>query len=325
MRTLGRLVLIVVVLGLIGVVAFYLHPIWVLKQETHFGLFLSRVQSNYVLTPEGRVHYYEAEPRIAGGGVPLVLVHGLGARDEDWAPMLKRLKRAGFHVYAPDLEGYGRSPKPRDGDYSIAGEESFVYDFIESIGLQKTDVGGWSMGGWIALKLALDHPEIVDRVVVYDSAGLRFELGYPTTIFHPQTTDDVQRLFAQMDPERPPLENFVRRDILGIMQEKQWVVDRSLASMLTGRDLLDGSLPSLKEPLLIVWGDRDELIPLAVGERMHELTPGSELDILEGCGHLSPGLCSRRAAQATADFLKAEPPPQGSVRTLTQMHEGAHL
>jgi len=63
MRTLGRLVLVVLVLGVLLGVTFYLRPIWVMQQATHFGLFLSRVQSNYVLTPEGRVHYYEAEPR----------------------------------------------------------------------------------------------------------------------------------------------------------------------------------------------------------------------------------------------------------------------
>ena len=159
MRTLGRLVLVVLVLGVLLGITFYLRPLWVMQQGTHFGLFLSRVQSNYVLTPEGRVHYYEAEPRIPGGGIPIVLVHGLGDRDEAWAPMLRRLKRAGFHVYAPDLLGYGRSPRPENGDYSINGQTKFVYDFIQALGLQKTDLGGWSMGGWIALKLALDHPE----------------------------------------------------------------------------------------------------------------------------------------------------------------------
>jgi pimeloyl-ACP methyl ester carboxylesterase len=320
MKTLGRLVLIVVVLGVLLAVGFYLRPVWMTTQETHFGLFLSRVQSNYVLTPEGRVHYYEAEPRIPGGGVPLVLIHGLGARDEYWAPMLKRLKRAGFHVYAPDLLGYGRSPHPQNGDYSIANEEKFVYDFIQAIGLQKTDIGGWSMGGWIALRLALDHPEVVDRVVVYDSAGLRFNLNFPPTIFHPQTTEDMQRLLTQMDPERKPEPQFVLRGIMRAKGNQQWVVDRSVASMMTGRDLLDDRLSSLSEPLLIVWGQRDNLIPLPVGERIHQLVPRSELDILEGCGHLAPAFCSRRAAQATVDFLKAEPPPAGSVRTLRNMH-----
>ncbi len=319
MRTLGRIVLVVVVLGVVLGVAFYLRPIRVMRQATHFGLFLSRVQSNYVLTPEGRVHYYEAEPRVPGGGIPIVLVHGLGDRDEAWAPMLKRLKRAGFHVYAPDLLGYGRSPKPQDGDYSISGQTKFVYDFIQSLGLQKTDIGGWSMGGWIALKLALDHPELIDRVVVYDPAGLRFELNEPRKLFEPQTTDDVQRLFSVMEPDAKPIPMYVRRDLLRAIQNIQWTIDKNLSSM-NEKDLLEARLPSLTEPLLIVWGADDHLIPLSVGQQMHRIVPASELDILAGCGHLEPNRCSARAAQATADFLKANPVPSGSVRTLQSMH-----
>lgn len=320
MRTLGRLLLIVILLGVVLAVTFYRRPLWVIEQETHFGLFLSRVQSNYVLTPEGRVHYYEAEPRIPGGGIPLVLVHGLGDRDEAWAPMLKRLKRAGFHVYAPDLMGYGRSPKPQNADYSISGEEKFVYDFIQSIGLQKTDLGGWSMGGWIALKLAVDHPEVIDRVVVYDAAGLRFDLPYANTIFDPKSTDDVQRLFSQMEPTAPPIPLYVGRDMLRSMQAKQWVIDRNLSSMFKGDDLLDDKLAGLQEPLLILWGGDDRLIPLSVAQRMHQLVPRSELDVLEGCGHLAPARCAGRSSQATVDFLKATPPPEGSVRILRSMH-----
>lgn len=320
MRALGRLILLCVVLCLILAVAFFVRPVWVARQGTHFGLFLSRVQSNYVLTPEGRVHYYEAEPRIPGGGIPLVLVHGLADRDESWAPMLKRLKRAGFHVYAPDLLGYGRSPKPQDADYSIDGEEKFVYDFIQSLGLQKTDIGGWSMGGWITLKFALDHPDVVDRVVVYDAAGMRFDAHSASTSFHPQTPDDIQQLFSRMEPDAKPLPAFVRRDILRAMQSEQWVIDKNMEAMDTGRDLVDTRLPSFAEPLLIVWGGDDHLIPLSVGERMHQLIPSSELDILAGCGHLAPKTCSSRAASATADFLKANPAPSGSLRTLQAMH-----
>ena len=89
---------------------------------------------------------------------------------------------------------------------------------------------------------------------------------------------------------------------------------------MTENDLLESRLPSLTEPLLIVWGSDDHLIPLAVGEQMHQLVPRSELDILVGCGHLAPNRCSSRAASATADFLKANPVPSGSVRTLQSMH-----
>ena len=112
MKTLGRLVLLVLLLVLVFGIVLYEQPLWVQRQDVHLGLFLHRVQSNYVMTPEGRVHYYEAEPRFAPGhGIPNVLVHGLGDRAESWAPMLERLKKAGFHVYAPDLLGYGRSPR----------------------------------------------------------------------------------------------------------------------------------------------------------------------------------------------------------------------
>ena len=318
MRALGRLLLVAVVLGLIGFVLFLKQPIWLGRQYTHLGLFLAHVQSNYVLTPEGRVHYYDAEPRIPGGGVPLVLIHGLGDRDESWAPMLKRLKGAGFHVYAPDLLGYGRSPKPAYGDYSMAGESKFVYDFIQSLGLQKTDLGGWSMGGWIALELAHDHPELLDRVVVFDAAGLKFQPTYSFDVFQPKTPADVQKLWSLLEPEAKPLPENVREAALRNMDSASDTVSRNLQSMRAG-PAMDAVLPTLPEPLLIVWGSTDGLIPLSVGREMHALDPHSELDIVEGCGHLAPLLCAARVAPAVADFLKSDPPPEGGVRTLANM------
>jgi pimeloyl-ACP methyl ester carboxylesterase len=320
MRRFERLVLLVILVLLVCGAVFYRRPVWVAKQMTHFGLFLAHVQSNYVLTPEGRVHYYEAEASVPGGGIPVVLVHGLADSDESWAPMLKRLKRAGFHVYAPDLLGYGRSPKPEGSDYSIMTQEAFVTDFIQALGLQKPDVGGWSMGGWVVLKLALDHPEMVDRVMVYDAAGIRFDGAAGTAdIFHPQTVDELNKLAATLEPEAPPLRPFIARDALRSLQEMQPVVDKGMASMQSGKDLLDGRLQGLTPPLLIVWGELDRLIPVSAGYALHGMVPNSELDIVQGCGHLAPKTCSARVAAATADFLKAKPAPVGLVRTLTNM------
>jgi pimeloyl-ACP methyl ester carboxylesterase len=288
----------------------------------HLGLFLARVQSNYVAMPEGRVHYYEAEPRVSGGGIPLVLVHGLADRGESWAPMMERLKRAGFHVYAPDLLGYGRSPKPADSDYSIATQARFVQDFIAALGLQRPNIGGWSMGGWVVLKLAADHPELVDRVIVYDAAGLNYDPGHDlergSRFFHPNSGTDIQSLYDLLEPHAKPIPQLVLRDLMR-HRDGQWVVDRSVTSMRTGRDVVDAALPTLAEPLLIVWGSDDKLISLGTGERMHALDPRSELDIVEGCGHLAPKTCPDRVAAATADFLKAQPAPSGQVRTLTKM------
>lgn len=316
-----RILLLVVLLLIAGGITFYERPLWTEQQWTHLSLFAHRVQSNYVLTDSGyRVHYYEAEPRFAPGhGVPLVLIHGLADRDESWAPMLKRLKKAGFHVYAPDLLGYGRSPKPADGDYSIAGQEKYIADFIQALGLQKPHVAGWSMGGWIALKLALDHPDMVDRVVVYDAAGVRAGMPAPGNTFDINTPEDVDRLVAKMEPEAKPLPRFVARDAVRRFQENEPITQRYLTSMTGGKDLLDDKLSQLTSPLLIVWGSEDKLTPLAVGQAMHSMVKTSELDVLEGCGHLSPLICDVRAASATADFLKSNPVPQGGERTLANM------
>jgi pimeloyl-ACP methyl ester carboxylesterase len=318
MKTLGRLLLLVVIAGLVFGGLFYERPLWVLQQGTHLSLFLHRVQSNYVMMPEGRVHYYEAESRVPGGGIPLVLVHGLADRDESWAPMLERLKRSGFHVYAPDLLGYGRSPKPADSDYSISTQEQFVADFIQAIGLQKPNVGGWSMGGWIVLKLALDHPDMVDRVVIYDSAGIHQQVEGGANIFHPTNGPALQHLADLLEPHAKPMPAFVMKDALRTLGEGQWVVDKSMASMEGGNDLLDTRLGGLTEPLLIVWGSDDQLLPLTIGQQLHGMVPRSEMDILAGCGHLAPKTCPDRAAAVTVDFLMENPAPSGGTYTLSQ-------
>jgi pimeloyl-ACP methyl ester carboxylesterase len=318
-KALGTLLLLVLVLGLVGGAVFYERPLWVAEQQVHLGLFFARVHSEYVLLPEGRTHYYEAEPNIPGGGVPLVLIHGLGDRSESWAPMLERLKRAGFHVYAPDLLGYGRAPKPANSDYSIQTEEQFVVDFIQALGLQRPNIGGWSMGGYVTLKLALDHPELVDRVVVYDAAGIKFDLPYGPDVFQLKDPAAVARLQSLLEPNARPLPQFVLRDVVRHFATQQNVVDKQMSDMLSGRDILDDRLSSMTRPLLIVWGGDDKLLPLAVGEKMHALDPRSELDIVEGCGHLAPRVCPARVAAATADFLRAQPVPTAQVRTLTNM------
>jgi len=78
-------------------------------------------------------------------------------------------------------------------------------------------------------------------------------------------------------------------------------------------------LQGLQVPLLIVWGGLDGLIPVSAGYAMHGMVPSSELDVVQGCGHLAPKTCPGRVAAATADFLKADPVPVGGVRVLTNM------
>jgi pimeloyl-ACP methyl ester carboxylesterase len=305
----GFLIVVLVVLPV-----FYFKPLWVADQELRLKLWREGVQSKYVEAGGYRMHYLEALPAKGAPGTPLLLVHGLGARSEDWAAMIPALAAKGFHVYAPDLPGYGRSEQPADASYSIAMEEKAVMQFMQSVGLTRADVGGWSMGGWVAMKLALDHPELVDRLVVYDSAGIYFPPTFGADLFVPTDVAGVHRLVTILSPHPQQMPDFVVKAVLRKFAENGWVVHRSMAEMTNGRDLMDFRLQGMQRPTLIMWGAKDELIPLSVGKKMHELIPGSVLNVVEGCGHLAPLECSEPVVKGTVDFLRAEPPMQGGVR-----------
>jgi pimeloyl-ACP methyl ester carboxylesterase len=155
---------------------------------------------------------------------------------------------------------------------------------------------------------------------VYDAAGITFkQAGDSAAAFHPTDGPGLQRLYSLLEPHAKPLPEFVLRDVLRHSGDVQWVVDREMKSMETRKDALDGRLGALTEPVLLVWGSDDLLIPVAVAQQMHEENPRSELDVIEGCGHLAPKSCPARVAIATSDFLKTNPAPSGGVHTLQRV------
>ena len=85
--------------------------------------------------------------------------------------------------------------------------------------------------------------------------------------------------------------------------------------MTNGKDLLDFRLYKISQPMLIVWGEQDALIPLSAGETIHKSVSQSVLNVIEGCGHMAPAECSRPVIESTVDFLKAEPPMRGGEKT----------
>ena len=310
---------LLVVLALVGASAFYLHPLEANDLKTRFHLWKQHVKSEYVQVDGYRIHYFEAKsphfPGSAGDGRPLVLVHGLGSRGEDWSPLIPTLASQGFHVYALDLLGYGRSPRP-DVDYSIQLEEQTVVDFMQAMHLGHADIAGWSMGGWIVLSLAVDHSELVDRLVIYDAPGIYFPPTFGNSLFTPTDTAGLLRLTSMLSPHPQPFPPFVARAAIKRLQANAWILDRSVSSMTSGRDLLDFKLQKIDKPTLLVWGGADRLIPLSVGVTMHARIPHSSLLVVDGCGHLAPAECSRPVLRGTLKFLLAEPAIQGGESTV---------
>jgi pimeloyl-ACP methyl ester carboxylesterase len=286
-------------------------PLWVVDQEVDARLLLEGVHSEFVT-----VHGYQIHYLVGGSGRPLVLVHGLGSRALDWANLIPQLVAGGHRVYVLDLLGYGRSAQPADGNYSISDQASIVEGFLDSQHLQQVDLAGWSMGGWIAMRVALEQPERIRRLVLLDSAGLRFKLGFDPALFQPASPRELAALEELLMPHPPPMPRFLAMAMLRRGNRVGWVVQRSLQSMMTGEDLVDGKLGALTMPVLIGWGEQDRLIPLAIGYKLHAEILQSVLDVYAGCGHLAPGQCAGQVGPSVVNFLNAQPAPMAMVRTI---------
>jgi pimeloyl-ACP methyl ester carboxylesterase len=301
--------LLLVALG-VGIAA-WRNPLWLVDRQIDARLRLHGVHSQFVTVNGYTMHYL-----VGGSGRPLLLVHGLGSRGEDWANLIPQLIAGGNRVYAVDLLGYGRSSQPKDKAYSIAEQAGMVEGFLDSQHLQRVDLAGWSMGGWIAMRVALEHPERIRRLVLLDSAGLRFKLGFDPALFQPASPTDIAALEDLLIPNPRPLPRFVAIAMLRRGDQIGWVVHRSVQSMMTGQDLLDGKLGALTMPVLIGWGDKDKLIPISVGYALHAQILQSVLDVYQGCGHLAPGQCIDQVGPSVVDFLNAQPARMAMVRQI---------
>jgi pimeloyl-ACP methyl ester carboxylesterase len=289
MRFFLKALALAVVLALVAGIGFWLRPVsyfneWMYLQEDFGG-----VESRNVQVEGFRVHYLDEGPP---SGPVVVLVHGLGGRAEDWRYLAPFLARAGFRVYMPDLLGYGRSQQPANFSYSVRDEAAVVVGFLDAMGLKQVQLGGWSMGGWVAQLIAAGHPERVSRLMLFDSAGLDVKPIWNAALFTPDSPAQLDQLDALLMPVPPHVPPFLARDIVRISRRDGWIIQRALASMYTEQDVTDTLLPKLKMPVLLVWGALDQVIPIGQAQTMHRLIPQSQLEVFPGCGHLAPMQCA---------------------------------
>src|ERR1700730_1245203 len=176
-------------------------PLWVGAELTLFRLLAAGFHKRSMVIDGNHVFYLEGSP---ASGAPVVLIHGLGSKaQQDWVVLAPYLVRAGYHVYAMDLLGYGRSAKPPEFSYSIREEAKFVESFLNENHLTAVALGGESMGGWIAATVAIDRPDLVKWLMLFDSAGMKFKLSFDQAIFTPQTNEQVDQLMTVVSLDLP--------------------------------------------------------------------------------------------------------------------------
>ena len=288
-------------LALLASIGFYLRPVNYFNAWTYLQEDLSGIESSTVQVAGHRVHYLAEGP---ANGPAVVLVHGLGASAEYWRNLAPYFAQSGFRVYIPDLIGCGRSERPANFSYSVRDEAAVVVGFMDALRLKQVELGGWSMGGWIAVLVAAQTPDRVSRLMLFDSAGLDIPPTFDTALFTPSTVAQLDQLKALLSPRPQPIPAFVARDLLRNFRRDGWVVQRALATMFTARDVVDNVLPQLKMPVLLLWGSADHITPLNDGDIMHRLIPQSELDVFPGCGHMAPIECSAALGPKVVAFAR---------------------
>ena len=258
----------------------------------------------------------------AGEGPPLVLLHGAGDNSLDWRWVMPTLATT-HRVYALDLPGSPDSARPA-ADYSPAFFERFAAGFLDALGIERAAFVGNSLGGLIALRLALSEPARVTALVLVDSAGLGRAvnpaftsvnvplLGEAAMPFWRTSVGAYQRawgrtalLFAH-PPGSVPREWLAEQRRLAQSPgylEAHMTALRALVSPFGQREVLVDRLSSLKIPTLVVWGERDRVFPDSQARGAVDRFPKGSLALIPNCGHMPHVECPDRFLAALEGFL----------------------
>ncbi|MGZ4766878.1 MAG: alpha/beta fold hydrolase, partial [Ilumatobacteraceae bacterium] len=254
-----------------------------------------------------RIHGHDVTYRMSGEGPTVVLIHGIAGSSTTWRAVMPALAEH-YTVIAPDLLGHGHSAKPR-GDYSLGAYASGIRDLLAVLGQERGTVIGHSLGGGVAMQFAYQFPERIERVVLVASGGLGKEVSpLLKAVTLPGAEYVVPLLLHRRIRELVEWPgNQARRvgwrpnDTLAeIWRSYTTLTDRhgQQAFIHTVRSVIDvaGQRISAHDrlylaaavPTMIVWGDRDRIIPVAHAYSAAELIRGARLEILEGAGHFLP-------------------------------------
>ncbi len=236
-------------------------------------------------------------------GAPVVLVHGIGGYVENWLPCLGELTTR-YHVFALDLMGMGRTDKPPEASYSISSLAQFVRDFMSTQGIEHAHLVGHSLGGAISLRLTLMFPDIVDKLVLANSAGLGRKAGLALRLgaipmlgrFFTYPSRIGSKLMLKMmvhDPdvitEKLSDEYFQMASLPG-NQECFLKTLRENGSFFGQSEKMYGphiqGLATINKPVLLISGKGDPTMPAAHVRAAAESLPNAHLHIFEDCGHI---------------------------------------
>lgn len=270
------------------------------------------------------VHVRDVGPRQ--DPAPIVLIHGTGASLhtwEGWARSLQGQRR----VITFDLPGFGLTGpfagRYAPDDYRGDTYARFVLDLLDVLKVPRAVLGGNSLGGEVAWRVAVMAPERVERLVLVDAAGPAFEPEVVPAGFLVARTPVLNRLTEQLlprflvaasvasvygDPQRIRPELVDRYFELTLRAGNRRALGYVVRQFAPGEHA--GRIATIRQPTLILWGGRDRLIPPAVGRVFQSSIPGSRLVVFDELGHVPHEEDPARTVEPVRAFLGLSPEPR---------------
>jgi pimeloyl-ACP methyl ester carboxylesterase len=269
------------------------------------------------------VHGHRRAYVRAGSGPVLLLLHGMGCDHTTWLPVIDQLARK-YTVIAPDLLGHGASDKPR-ADYSVGGYANGMRDLLTILDIDKVTVVGHSPGGGVAMQFAYQFPERTERLVLVAPGGIGPEvspliravtlpgfhqlIGLLTTPGVRQVGKAGMRLLSRsglaqardlgevaaiydslQDPRTRAAFRHVVRAVVDLHGQVITMADRAYLTEAM--------------PMLVVWGEDDQVIPATHADRAAVIAPGAVVEVIGNCGHFPHKDHPERFVKTLNDFIR---------------------
>jgi pimeloyl-ACP methyl ester carboxylesterase len=275
-----------------------------------------------------RTRVYEVDPGSPGrtGRTPLVLLHGAGA-DSALVSFGSALTAVGKRrrVIAPDLPGYGDT-EFSDSPFSIPWYGDWIADLVHRLNVDRVDLAGLSLGGWITLEVAISHPDVVRRIVAINPGGVSEKVQFMRTAEwianHPAINSRLYGSYARLG------RRFTRLQLRRIVANASALTDDLVDAVLVNTRRahageafaatqrwafglgprgwsLASRLPRVTAKTLVIAGRNDKVVPVADSVRASQLVPGAEVRIFEPCGHWLVRDCPTEFVDALNEFLDA--------------------
>lgn len=241
----------------------------------------------------GHVTYFQS-----GDGPPLIFVHGIADQAGSWYRLAGDYT-GDFTVTVPDLPAHGESPFRGDGILDDRAHEVIAELFDEWTADEPAWIVANSLGGWVVLEYALEHPKRVRGVIAASPAGLEHDID--PALLMPSTREEARTTIRSIFGERAPW-------VPGFVLDR--VVERSDESViadvwdhLDDVEYLDDRIGELDVPVVLVWGTEDRIFPVDYARRFDESLPRSQLRLLDGCGHAPQIACPGEFAEVLDEHL----------------------